>query len=297
MSLLSSVPIAITGSTGALGGLVARKLAVYGVKQRLIVRDARRAPRVAHMATATISGYGDRAGMRRAMQGLQTLFLVPAGEAENRVELHEAAIDAAVDAGITRIVYVSMLNAAADATFTFGRDHFATEEYIKRSGAAYTFLRDSFYLDVIPGFVSSDGVIAGPAGDGKIAPVAREDIADVAASVLRNGGHDGRTYDMTGPQALTMREIAAELSRATKRTIAYKNETLDEARASRAGFDAPEFAKEGWISTYVAIAKGEFDVVSRDVSAIVGRRPMSLSDFLKLHPESYDHLRPEYRKP
>src|SRR6476646_3126913 len=177
-------PIGVTGATGGLGGRVAQRLADHGVEQRLLVRDAARAPELEHTEVATFGGYDDGEGVRRALEGIDTLFLVSAAEDRDRVALHRRMVDAVVSAGVGRIVYTSFVGAAPDCTFTFGRDHFHTEEHIRAAGVAHTFLRDNLYLDFIPGLRSPDGVIRGPAGDGRVAAVARDDIADVAVQVL-----------------------------------------------------------------------------------------------------------------
>src|SRR5690606_9707046 len=169
------------------------------------------------------------------------------------------------------------------STFTFARDHWHTEQHIRGTGVAFTFLRDSLYQDVLPYF-ASDGVIRGPAGDGRFAPIARDDIADVAAAVLLGEGHDGRTYDLTGPAPLTMAEVAGELSRATGRPVRYQAETLPEAYASRAHLGAPEWAVAGWVTSYAAIATGELDQVTDHVQQIAGHPPLSFAEFLRRYP-------------
>ena len=172
------------------------------------------------------------------------------------------------------------------------RHHWATEEHIRSRGLGFTFLRDSLYLDFLPLMVGADGVIRGPAGDGRVAAVARDDIADVAVAVLldEGGRHDGRTYDMTGPEALTMAEIAEVLSRFAGRPIAYHAETLEEAYASRASYGAPDWEVDGWVTTYVAIANGDLEGVSDDVAAVAGHPPMRLAEFLRANPDSYRRL-------
>ena len=281
----------ITGATGAIGGKVASRLAESGRGQRLIVRGRSRAPDLPGAETAE-AAYADPQAMRRALDGVETFFMVSASEARDRVRQHTAAIDAAVAAGVERIVYLSFLCAAPDATFTFARDHWHTEEHVRATGLRYTFLRDSLYLDLLLHFAGSDGVIRGPAGDGRVAVVAREDIADVAAAVLMGDGHDGRTYDVTGPEAITLYDIAEELSRGTGRSITYHAETLEEAYASRASYGAPGWEVEGWVTSYVAIAAGELNVTSDTVSRLAGHAPMTLPDYLRRHPESYQHLLP-----
>ena len=131
--------IAVTGATGGLGGRVARRLAERGVRQRLVVRDPGRAPALAGTEVATVTaGYDDADGLRRALEGAGTLFMVSASEDPDRVRLHTTVVQAAVDAGVERIVYTSFFGAAPDCTFTFGRDHWHTEELIRGSGLAPT---------------------------------------------------------------------------------------------------------------------------------------------------------------
>jgi NAD(P)H dehydrogenase (quinone) len=280
---------AVTGVTGGLGGRVARRLAERGATQRLVVRDPARAPALAGSEVVTGS-YDDAEGLRRAFDGTRTLLMVSASEAPDRRRLHANVVDAAAAAGVERVVYTSFFGAAPDCTFTFGRDHWHAEEHIRASGLRYTFLRDNLYIDFLPLMAGADGVIRGPAGDGRLAAVARDDIADVAAAVLLGDGHEGRSYDMTGPEALTLDEAAGELSRAAGRPIRYQAETLDEAYASRASYGAPGWEVDGWVTTYLAIANGDLEEVSGDVAALAGHPPMRLADFLRANPESYRHL-------
>jgi NAD(P)H dehydrogenase (quinone) len=281
--------IAVTGVTGGLGGRVARRLAERGATQRLVVRDPARAPELAGAEVATGS-YDDAEGLRRAFDGTRTLLMVSASEAPDRERLHANVVDAAVAAGVERVVYTSFFGAAPDCTFTFGRDHWHAEEHIRASGLGHTFLRDNLYIDFLPLMAGPDGVIRGPAGDGRVAAVARDDIADVAVAVLLGGGHEGRSYDLTGPEALTLAEAAEELSRAAGRPIRYQAETLEEAYASRASYGAPGWEVDGWVTTYVAIANGDLEQVSGDVAAVAGHPPMRLTEFLRSNPESYRHL-------
>jgi uncharacterized protein YbjT (DUF2867 family) len=286
--------IAVTGVTGGLGGRVARRLAERGVAQRLVAREPGRAPALDGAEVVTGS-YDDPEGLRRAFQGARTLFMVSASEDPDRLRLHANVVDAAVGAGVERVVYTSFYGAAPDCTFTFGRDHWHTEEALKASGLRSTFLRDNLYIDFLPLLAGADGVIRGPAGDGRVAAVARDDIADAAVAVLLGDGgdparHDGRGYDMTGPEALTLAEIAEELSRVAGRPISYQEETVEEAYASRASYGAPDWEVDGWVSTYTAIANGDLEQVSGDLEALAGHPPMRLADFLAANPDSYRHL-------
>lgn len=279
----------VAGATGAVGGRVAARLAESDYGQRLIVRDRSRAPHLPG-ADAAEASYNDPETMRRALAGVRTFFMVSGGEAHDRVRQHTAAVDAAVAADVERIVYLSFIGAAPEATFTFARDHWHTEEHIRASGLRHTFLRDNMYMDMFAVMAGADGIIRGPAGDGRVGAVARDDIAGAAVAVLLGDGHDGRTYDLTGPEAITLHEVAEELSRVTGRDVTYHAETLEEAYESRASYSAPDWEVEGWVTSYAAIAAGEMDVVSDAVGELTGHAPMAFPEFLRRHPDSYRHL-------
>jgi NAD(P)H dehydrogenase (quinone) len=282
MSSPNPSTLAVTGSTGYLGGLVARHLADENVAARLLARDPARAPRLPG-AVAVTSRYADDAETRSSLEGVGAVFMVSASESADRVQQHRAFIDAAAAAGVRHIVYTSFFGAAPDAIFTLARDHWATEQHIVASGMTYTFLRDNFYIDVLPSFVGDDGVIRGPAGEGKVAAVARTDVARAAANVLSHPeAHENTTYDLTGPEALTMTEVAAILTQHTGRPIAFHNETIPEAYESRRRWEAAPWQYDAWVSTYTAIAEGELVPVSDDVERITGRRPLTLAQFLRL---------------
>lgn len=273
--------LAVTGSTGVLGGMVARGLAEAGFSQRLLVRDAGRAPQLPD-SPAVVAGYADAAGSRSALQGTKTLFMVSASEAEDRLQQHCTFVDAAAEAGVQHIVYTSFFGAGPACTFTLGRDHYATEQRIRDSGMAFTFLRDNFYLDFLPMLAGEDGVIRGPAGDGVMAAVAREDIARCAVAVLRDPAvHAGFTYNLTGPEDISLGQAAEVLTAATGRTVTFHNETVEEAYGSRAQYGAPKWQVDAWVSTYTAIAAGELAGTTADVRGLTGKDPLSLTEFVK----------------
>jgi uncharacterized protein YbjT (DUF2867 family) len=224
------------------------------------------------------AAYGEHAALLNALDGVDTLMLLSATESADRVALHKATVDAAVVAGVGRIVYSSFAGAAPGATFTFARDHWQTEQHIRSTGVDFTFLRDNLYLDFVAGLAGEDGVIRGPAGDGRTAAVARDDVAAVAARVLVDPGHSGATYDLTGPTAFTLAELAAVLTQAGGRKVRYEPETLDEAYRSRECYGAPAWEVAGWVTSYAAIASGELSHLSTAVEDITGNRPISLEE-------------------
>jgi NAD(P)H dehydrogenase (quinone) len=282
--------IAVNGATGIIGGGVARRLAIAGVAQRLIVRSPGRTPAIPATEIAQAS-YGDLGAATAALTGIDTVLMVSAAEDPNRVADHRTFIDAAVSAGVHRIVYTSFFGAGPNSTFLLARDHWHTEQHIRASPLSFTFLQDNLYADVLLDFAGPEGVLRGPAGDGRVAAVARSDVIDVAVVVLEAAAmavtapgergstvHDGLSYRLTGPAALTLAEVAEVIGRVTGRAVRYQNETIDEAYASRVAYGAPKWMVDGWISTYTAIAAGELADITDDVLRIAGHPPLSLAE-------------------
>jgi NAD(P)H dehydrogenase (quinone) len=289
--------IAVTGVTGTLGGRVLERLSGAGdVPLRLVVRDAGRAPAVPGAEVVeNPGGYADPAGFRAALDGVDTLYLVSAAEAEDRLQQHFDAVDAAVAAGVQRIVYTSFLGAKDDAVFTLVRQHAATEERIRQSGIRATFLRHSMYADFVPFFAAVEqgrAVIAAPAGNGRTSFVSRDDLADVGAAVLLDdsGRFDGQALDVTGPEALTMDDAARVLTEVTGIPTEYRPQTVEEAWATRRPSGHPDWEIEGWVTSYLAIAAGELSTVTDVVPTVAGHPARTVAQHLRAHPEDWAHL-------
>jgi NAD(P)H dehydrogenase (quinone) len=290
--------IAVTGATGALGRRVVARLTGRGdVVPRLVVRDAARAPRVPGAEVAVVpGGYADGPGLTAALTGVNTLYLVSAAEAEDRLQQHLTAVAAAAAAGVRRIVYTSFLGAAPDAVFTLARQHAATEAALAATGVPTTVLRHAMYADFVPFFaVLEDGraVIAAPADDGRASFASRDDLADVAGAVLLDDSPalDGAVLDVTGPEALSLDDAAAVLAEVTSRPAVYRRQTVEEAWATRRPSGHPDWEVEGWVTSYRAIAAGEMARVTDVVPTLSGHPARTLAEHLRAHPEDWAHLR------
>ena len=273
--------IAITGSTGAVGGLVARALADdMRTDLRLVVRDPSRAPD--YDTDLRVCTYADEEASVAALEGVDTLFMVSGAEAVDRREQHRTFIRAATRAGVGHIVYTSFSGAAPDATFTLGRDHWDAEQAIRESGMGFTLLRDNFYADLLPYFADETGAIRGPAGEGRVAAVARADVADVAVAVLRSpADHAGATYELTGPEALTLAEVAARAGAVLGRELRFEDETEEAAYAwRREQYGAEQWQLDAWVSTYTAIRDGAVARVTDDVARVSGHAARTLEQAL-----------------
>lgn len=273
--------LALTGVTGALGGRVSALLGERGTPARLLARDPARVAPVEGGIAVRFTGYADHESCLAALHGIETLFMVSGSESADRLAQHRAFVDAAAEAGVRHVVYTSFVGASPTCTFTLGRDHHATEEHLRASGMTSTFLRDNFYLDVLPLFAGEEGVLRGPAGGGRVAAVAREDVARVAAAVLAApADHAGATYDLTGPEAITLAEAATVIGAHQGREVRFEDETVEEAYASRRAWEAPDWQYDAWVSTYTAIRAGEVAALTDHVERLTGRPPMDLAAVL-----------------
>ena len=273
--------IAVTGVTGNLGGMISRLCKENGIKVKNLARNKEKAEKMGFFDVFK-SSYDKSEDTVKSLEGIDVLFMVSGSENPNRLQQHKDFVDAAKMAGVSHIAYLSFYNASKNSIFTLGRDHYATEEYIKENGFKYTFLRDNFYVDFFVDMCREYGEIKGPAGNGKVSAVVRSDVSKVAAKILENPEKwENQTLNMTGPEELTMEEITKLASKYLGKEIKYIPETVDEAYESRKIWKAEQWEYDSWVSTYTAIAKGEQAGISNDIEKVLGRKATSLTEYLE----------------
>ena len=273
--------IAVTGVTGNLGGMVARLCKKNKIEVRNLARNVEKAEKLG-FSNVFKSSYDKSENTVKSLEGIEVLFMVSGSENPNRVQQHKDFIDAAKIAGVSHIIYLSFYNASKNSIFTLGRDHYATEEYIKENGFKYTFLRDNFYADFFVDLCREYGEIKGPAGNGKVSAVVRSDVSEVAAKILENlGKWENQTLNMTGPEELSMAEIVKAVSEYFGKEIKYIEETVEEAYESRKIWKAEQWEYDSWISTYTAISENEQSGISNDIEKVLGRKATSLAEYLE----------------
>jgi len=284
--------ILVTGATGQIGRRVARLLVDEGHAPRLMVRNLGKVPGLPG-AEVVRADYAEPETLDSAFAGIETALLVSGYAAPGeRARLHRNAIEAAARAGVGHVVYTSFQGASPESRFPMSRDHFETEGYLAQSGVAYTALRDSFYLDLIPDMFGEAGVMRGPAGRGRAAWVSRDDVARVAFAVLKNPSLGSGVFDLTGAEALTMEETAERMSSLAGRELRYEEETVEEGRAWRSRLGAPDWEVDTWLGSYEAIAAGELAATSDTIARITDRRPETLEEYFSAHPELLAPLGP-----
>ncbi|MDP5873516.1 SDR family oxidoreductase [Streptococcus mutans] len=273
--------IGITGVTGKLGSKVAQLISEQGISARHLARNPQRAA-LYDNAELVQAAFENSLEAVEALKGIDVLLMVSASESPNRLQQHFAFLDAAHEAGVKHIVYTSFYNAATEATFTLARDHAKTEKYIKERGFTYTFLRDNFYLDFFLDLCLNNGEIRGPAGNGKVSAVARQDVSEVATTILTKPDKwKNQLLNMTGPADLSMADIVHFVSEQKGEIIPYIDESIEEAYASRKAWPAQDWEYDAWVSTYTAIKEGKQAGVSSDIERVLGRPATSLEQLVK----------------
>jgi NAD(P)H dehydrogenase (quinone) len=278
--------IVVTGATGQLGRLVVEELLARGGGPRDVVAGGRSVELLADLAdrgvrTARID-YDDPATLDAALAAGDTLLLVSGSIPGIRVAQHRAVVDAAVRAGVARIVYTSILR-AGDTPVVLAPDHRETERIIRESGLPYTMLRNGWYTEnYVPTLQQAreTGVVAASAGNGRVASASRRDFAATAA-VLAGEGHEGAVYDLSGDTAWSFDELAAAVGELLGREVGYRRLTPEEHLAAllEAGLD------EGTAGFVVAldggIREGALALTTGDLSRLAGRPTTPLAEGLR----------------
>lgn len=278
--------IIVTGATGALNGATVDHLLerVPANQIAVAVRDVAKAQRFAERGVEVRRGdYADPDSLADAFKGADQLLLVSSNDpGADAPSLHRAAIDAAVTAGVGRILYTSHQGAALDSPFGPARDHAATEQLLAESGTAWTSLRNGFYahsINWLAGPWRETGRITVPA-DGPVSWTARADAAEAAAIILAsNGAYEGPTT-LTASTAPTFEEIAAIASELTGRTIERVLVDPEEWIAAQIAAGQPEFVAHFTLGMYQAAQEGFFAGVDPLLGALLDHEPQTVRDVL-----------------
>lgn len=268
--------IVVTGSTGHVGRLVAEELAGRGRPLRLLVRDPARAPALPG-AEVVAADYGDADSLATALRPGDRVFMVSvhAGP-ERRIPLHLSFAAAAARARVAQVVYLSFVNAGPDAIFVHARSHGATETALAEVGVPWVAMRNGMYADELPAWFDPDGVVREPGGEGRMSFSYRLELARAIAVTLTEPGHEGRIYDVTTPDSVTMAELAALAAEVTG--YAYRYEPMDDDgwQERWRAMGRRRWQLEVGASVYAALRAGELDVVSDDYRRLTGDEPLTV---------------------
>ena len=298
--------IIVTGASGQFGHAAASQLLDAGEAVIALTRSpGKLADLAARGAEVRAADFDDPASLNSAMAGGETMLLISTTMVGERPRQHGNAIDAAVAAGVRHIVYTSVTDGGnPDHPAVEQHDHYATEQQLKASGAAWTILRNSQYSEAIATAMAIPALAAGSkpdnCGEGQIAFVSRDDCVATAVAVITQPGHENKAYDVTGPDLLSIPEAMAMISEIAGKPIevipvsdeqmfAYFDSLGVARKAADVDPNGPiPWASEGMVTFGQAIREGNFAVISDDVERITGRKPRTLRSVL----EQFKHTWP-----
>lgn len=276
--------ILVTGATGSLGRLVIASLLERGADPQSIIagaRDVAKAQdlgvRVAHL------DYSDPSSISAALDGVDSVLLISGSEVGQRVAQHQAVIDAAKAAGVSKFVYTSAPKAST-SDLVLAPEHKATEELIEASGLPAVILRNNWYTENYAADLSrgaETGVLASGAGDGRVASASRKDFAEAAAVVLLDEGHIGEVYELGGDVAWNYGELAAAISEVSGREVEYRPLTAEEQLAALQAAGLDEGTAGFVVALDAGIAGGALADTDGTLARLIGRPTTPLVDGLR----------------
>jgi uncharacterized protein YbjT (DUF2867 family) len=274
--------ILVTGGTGTVGKEVVRELAAAGASTRVLVRTPEKAAPLKGLKVDFMIGDLDRpATLGPALKGVEAVFLLT-GADPRQAEIQGNMVKAAKAAGVKRIVKLSALGTDDKSPVALSRWHRQTEKEIEASGMAWTFLRPHYFMQNTLGFaptIKAQGAFYAPLGDAKVAMVDVRDVAAVAAKALFMPGHEGKVYDVTGPEAVSYHDVAAALSEAAGKTVKYVPVGFNDARKAMSGAGMPAWLVDDLIKLNEAFAAGHGAAVSPAAEKVLGRKGTSFRKF------------------
>ncbi|WP_132998806.1 SDR family oxidoreductase [Luteimonas arsenica] len=272
--------IAVTGATGQLGRLLIERLRGK-VPATDIVALARTPAKAADLCVEVREAdYTRPETLDKALAGIDTLMLISGSEVGQREAQHRNLIEAAKQAGVRRVVYTSLLHADT-STLGLAPEHVATEAMLRESGLATTVLRNGWYTENYTAGAAvavANGALIGSAGQGRIASATRADYADAAVTVLTTPGHDGKVYELAGDTAYTLADLAAEISRQSRKDVPYVDLPPAEYTAALVAAGVPAPWPDALPALDVEAGKGALFDDGRALSKLIGRPTTSLAD-------------------
>lgn len=278
--------ILVTGASGKTGTEVARRLSAAGTPFRVLVRSAEKgAPLAAMGAEVALGDLADEASARQALDGIsKAVLIMPNGEQQQAMETRFT--DLSVEAGVRQLVYLSSIESVPENKNPITQMHVAVENHICQSGIGWTMIRPSFFMQM---FMSSApairerGELVMPAGQGTVATTDLRDVAEVIELVLTADGHTGKSYDLTGPELLTLADCAARFTKVLGREVRHVDPPLEAFAERLRAVGLPEWRVNAVCKEFEAIQRGIIDHTTPTVAELLGRPPRSLEDFITDH--------------
>ncbi|WP_295104771.1 SDR family oxidoreductase [uncultured Microbacterium sp.] len=276
--------ILVTGATGNLGRLVIASLLERGADPQSIIAGARDVAKAEDLGVRVARlDYTDPSSVTSALEGVDSVLLVSGSEVGQRVAQHQAVIDAARSAGVTKFVYTSAPKATT-SDLVLAPEHKATEELITASGLPAVILRNNWYTENYAADLAraaETGVLASGAGDGRVASASRKDFAEAAAVVLLEDGHIGQVYELGGDVAWDYTQLAAAIAEVSGRDVTYQPLTADEQLAGLQAAGLDEGTAGFVVALDAGIASGALSESDGTLARLIGRPTTPLVEGLR----------------
>ena len=273
-----------TGATGRTSGEVVKALLAKGEQVRALVRDPQTAGAIQGPGVELVVGDLEKPETwDAATQGVEKVFLL-SPEGLQMAELHGKFADAAKRAGVRHLVRMSMLVSNPDSPLAIAKWHGKADQSVADSGIPYTIIRPAPFMQIILGsarMIASDGMFSGAQADGKVGVIDTRDIGNVVATVLTSDGHEGKTYPLTGPEALSMGDLAGKLSAVLGKEVKYVNVSQDKAKDDLMAMGMPDWMADGWVAIAMMISTGAANMVTPMVQEVTGKEPGSFDQFAR----------------
>ena len=274
--------ILVTGASGTVGKAVLAEVAQSGAPHRAMYRSKADAAKASGGTETVIADFADKASLAAALRGIESVYLV-CSPVRELVELEGNAIDACVAAGVRRVVLNSALG-AADFPKSFPSWHRKVEDKLKSTKMAYCIIRpNSFSQNVLTynsPSIREQGAFYGSLGNARISYVDVRDIAAVVAKALRGGEHDGKIYELNGPEALTNADLAEKISRHAGVPVRYVDIPEDAQRKAMLDQGMPEWQVTALIDLQSYYTGGQGGSVDTVLEKLLGRPPVKKDQFL-----------------
>jgi NAD(P)H dehydrogenase (quinone) len=280
----------ITGATGELGTATIHYLTKKAPIQKIaaLIRNEAKAVDLKEKGMDTRQGdYNDRDSLANAFKGVDKLFFISGNDVVNRLKQHENVVEAAKSAGVKHIIYTSFDRKTETPDTPLGViaiGHIETDKMIRASGIPYTIMRNGLYADVLPGFIGKNVFETGiyfPAGDGRVAFITRDEIAEVAANILTSTGHLGKEYAVSNITSYSLEDAAKMLSLLSGKKVKYSSPTVEAYKTTLSSADVSSPIIDMLATFGDGIRLGEFEKTSPDIEKLLGRKPAPLNDFFK----------------
>jgi len=276
--------ILITGATGKTGSAAVQELSNRNIPFRVLIRNEDKLNQITDIGGEVVIGaIEDDAALNQAMEGVQkALVLLP--NSEQQLFLEKKVVDAALEANVQHIVKMSSMEAVPEATSPIPKLHMQSENYIKNSGMNWTMIKPNFFMQNLLGSgktIVEQNKFFLPMGEGKAGMIHTKDVGTVIAKVLSEDGHEGKNYEVTGPEILSFHDVAEIFSKVLGKKVDYINVPIDEYKKTLSQFLTNQWYLDSVIDLFKDIAEGGIEDKTDTFQDLIGKSPCSLEQFIQ----------------